>query len=64
LKQHPGPVRAQFIKLQRAKGRSKATIAAARKLCCYLYWMLRDELTYPEWLQARQQGHILEVRPI
>lgn len=63
LKQHPGPVRAQFTKLMRPKGRSKATIAAARKLCGYIYWMLRDELTYPEWLQRRQQSHSLEVRP-
>ena len=63
LKQHPGPVRAQFMKLQRAKGRSKATIAAARKLCCYLYWILRDELTYPEWLRKRQQHPSVEVRP-
>jgi transposase len=63
LKQHPGPVRTQFTKLQRSKGRSKATIAAARKLCCYLYWMLRDELTYPEWLRKRQKAHIVEVRP-
>lgn len=62
LKQHPGPVRDQFTKLLRAKGRSKATIAAARKLCCYIYWMLRDDLSYPEWLQARQQPS-LEVRP-
>lgn len=63
LKQHPGPVRAQYMKLQRSKGRSKATIAAARKLCGYLYWMLREELSYPEWLQKRQKAHIVEVRP-
>lgn len=42
---------------------SAAAIAAARKLCCYLYWMLRDELTYPEWVRNRQQHHSLEVRP-
>jgi transposase len=63
LKQHPGPVRAQFTKLTRAKRRSKATIAAARKLCCYLYWMLRDERSYSEWLHRRQQSYSLEVRP-
>lgn len=62
LKQHPGPVRDQFTKLLRAEGRSKATIAAARKLCCYVYWMLRDQRSYPEWLQARQHP-ALEVRP-
>ncbi len=53
LKMKPGPVRAHFTRLTRAKGNSKATVAAARKLCCYLFWMLKEERTYPEWLQNR-----------
>ena len=28
-------------------------MAAARKLCCYLFWMLKEKRTYPEWLQNR-----------
>ncbi len=63
LKMKPGPVRAHFTRLTRAKGNSKATVAAARKLCCYLFWMLKEKRTYPEWLQNRHSHHLLEVRP-
>ena len=49
-KQVPGPVRFHYERLLRAKGKPKATVAAARKLCTYIYWMLREELSYPEWL--------------
>ncbi len=41
-KMKPGPVRAHFTRLARAKGNSKATVAAARKLCCSLFWMLTE----------------------
>lgn len=50
LKQSPGPVGAQYRRLLKAKGKPKATVAAARKLCCYIDWMWREELTYSEWL--------------
>jgi transposase len=36
LKQAPGPVGDQYRRLLRAKGKPKATTAAARKLCCYI----------------------------
>lgn len=52
LKQRPGPVQAHYERLLRAKGKPKATVAAARKLGCYLYWMLKDGRSYGEWLQA------------
>ncbi|MGH7517121.1 MAG: IS110 family transposase [Gemmatimonadales bacterium] len=51
LKQRPGPVQAHYERLLQAKGKPKATVAAARKLCCYLYWMLRNGWSYGEWLQ-------------
>jgi len=63
LKLAPGPVGAYYRHLLRAKGKPKATSAAARKLCCYLYWMLKEEWTYSEWLQQHQQVRRPEVRP-
>ena len=54
LKLHPGPVRDEYLRLKRAKGTSKATVAAARKLCCYLYWMLRHRWSYAEWLRQHE----------
>jgi transposase len=52
LKQVPGPVQFHYDRLLRAKGKPKATVAAARKLCTYIYWMWTQKLRYPEWLQA------------
>jgi transposase len=51
LKRRPGPVQAHYERLLRAKGKPKATVAAARKLGCYLYWMLREGWSYEQWLQ-------------
>lgn len=51
LKRRPGPVQAHYERLLRAKGKSKATVAAARKLGCYLYWMLREGWSYEQWLE-------------
>jgi hypothetical protein len=34
-------------------------VAAARKLCCYLYWMLKESWSYDEWLRQHELG----VRP-
>jgi transposase len=53
LKQAPGPVGDQYRRLLRAKGKPKATVAAARKLCCYIYWMWKDGIGYEEWLARR-----------
>jgi transposase len=64
LKQSPGPVGDQYRRLVRAKGKQKATIAAARKLCCYIYWMWKDGLGYDEWLSRREKEVYSEVRPI
>jgi transposase len=60
LKLAPGPVGQQYQKLLRAKGKAKATVGAARKLCCYLYWCLKEGWSYEEWLRQHEQ---LEVRP-
>lgn len=59
LKQVPGPVRFHSERRLRAKGTPTATGAAARKVCRYLYWMWRQDLTYPAWLEheAKRGGH-------
>jgi transposase len=71
LKLAPGPVSAYYRHLLRAKGKPKATTAAARKLCCYIYWMLKEGWTYEEWLRQHEaQSPRLEntrrseVRPV
>jgi transposase len=61
LKRAPGPVGQQYQKLLRAKGKAKATVAAARNLCCYLYWCPKEEWSYEEWLRPHER---LEVRPV
>jgi transposase len=61
LKQRPGPVRDHYERHLRAKGKQKATVAAARKLCCYLYWMLREGSSYGEWLAQHERPR---VRPV
>ncbi len=67
LKQAPGPVGDCYRHHLRAKGKPKATVAAARKLSGYLYWMLREGWTYDEWLaqhmKARAVARWSEVRP-
>lgn len=60
LKQVPGPVGFHYRRLLPAKGKQKATVAAARKLCCYVFWMLKQGWSYEEWLQQHER---LEVRP-
>jgi transposase len=62
LKRRPGPVRAHYERLFRAKGKPKATVAAARKLCTYVYWMLVKGWSYEEWLQ--QHVTTREGRPV
>jgi transposase len=62
LKRRPGPVRAHYERLLRAKGKQKATVAAARKLCCYVYWMLQRGQSYGEWLAEYERSR--EGRPI
>jgi len=67
LKLAPGPVGQHYRHLVRAKGKSTAATAAARKLCCYIYWMLKEGWSYEEWLQQHEQQHgpsrWSEVRP-
>ena len=60
LKLAPGPVGDHYQRLLRAKGKPKATVAAARKFCTYLYWMLKEEWSYTEWLRQHDRS---EVRP-
>ena len=62
LKRRPGPVREHYERLLRAKGKQKATVAAARKLCCYIYWMLKRGQSYAEWLAQYDRSR--EGRPI
>ena len=67
LKLAPGPVGTYYRHLLRAKGKPKATTAAARKLCCYIYWMLKEGWGYDEWLrqhEGSQTARRSEVRPI
>ena len=59
----PGPVGTYYRHLLRAKGKPKAHAAAARKLCCYLCWMLKHDWTYAEWLQQHVNTERSEVRP-
>jgi hypothetical protein len=42
------------------KGKPKATVAAARRLCCYLYWALTNGWSYEDWLHQHER----EVRPV
>ena len=62
LKLAPGPVGTHYQKLLRAKG--KATIAAARKCCTYLYWMLKEEWSYTEWLRQHDRSEVRPVQPL
>ena len=64
LKLAPGPVGTYYRHLLRAKGKPKAQAAAARKLCCYLYWMMKQGWTYDEWLQQHVNSQRSEVRPV
>ena len=64
LKLAPGPVGLYYRHLLRAKGKPKAQAAAARTLCCYLYWMLKEGWTYQEWLQQHVDSQRSEVRPV
>lgn len=64
LKQAPGPVGTHYRRLLKAKGKSKATTAAARKLCCYIYWMWKRGLSYEAWLAQRGEKVWSEVRPM
>lgn len=61
MKRRPGPVKRHYDRLFRAKGKQKAMIGAARKLCCYLYWMLKEGWSYEEWLEQHEAGR--GVRP-
>jgi transposase len=64
LRLAPGPVSAYYRHLLRAKGKPKATTAAARKLCCYIYWMLKEGWSYEEWLRQHEKSRRSEVRPM
>jgi transposase len=63
LKRRPGPVQYHYERLLRAKGKPKATVAAARKLATYIYWMWVQGLSYDEWLrsEARQVGRPIQA---
>ena len=44
-----------YQKLLSAKGKPKATVAAARKFVTYLYWILKKEWSYTEWLRQHDR---------
>lgn len=64
LKLAPGPVGLHYQKLLRAKGKQKAMVAAARKFCTYLYWMLKEEWTYAEWLRQHDRPEVRPMQPL
>jgi transposase len=64
LKLAPGPVGDHYKKLLRAKGKPKATVAAARKFCTYLYWMLKEEWSYTEWLRQHDRSEVRPMQPL
>ena len=64
LKLAPGPVGAHYQKLLRAKGKPKATVAAARKFCTYLFWMLKEEWSYTEWLRQHDRSEVRPMQPL
>jgi len=39
-------------------------VAAARKFCTYLYWMLKEELTYPDWLRQHDRPGVRPMQPL
>jgi hypothetical protein len=59
-----GPIGTYYQRLLRAKGKAKATVAAARKLCCYLDWMLKEGWSHEAWLRQHVRSSPSEVRPI
>jgi transposase len=64
LKLAPGPVGTHYEKLLRAKGKPKATVAAARQFCTYLYWMRKEDLTYGEWLRQHDRPEVRPMQPL
>ena len=64
LKRAPGPVGDHYRMLLRAKGKPTATVAAARKFCTYLYWIVKDELTYEEWLRHHDRREVRPIQPL
>jgi len=64
LKLAPGPVGDHYQRLLRAKGKPKATVAAARKFCTYLYWMLKEEWSYTEWLRQHDRSEVRPMQPL
>ena len=44
----PGPLREHYLRIRKKKGAKVARVAAARKLCTYIYHMLREGKTYQE----------------
>ena len=64
LKLAPGPVGQHYQKVLRAKGKPKATVAAARKFCTYRYWMLKEEWSYTEWLRQHDRSEVRPMQPL
>ena len=44
-RQSPGPLREHYLRIRKKKGAKVARVAAARKLCTYIYHMLKEKKT-------------------
>jgi transposase len=53
--------RSKYVHLMMRRGRKTAKVALARRLAVHLYWMMRQEWDYPQWVKfgshAGQPGH-------
>lgn len=53
---HEPEMRRCYQRLAQRKCRALAKVAMARKLAVRLYWMLREEVDYAQWLQGSHAG--------
>ena len=51
------PIQRFYRKLAAKKGNKIAKVAAARKILCYIYQMLKQEVRFEELKVVQAQGH-------
>lgn len=61
VRHEPG-LRRDYQRLAQRKCRALAKVAIARKLAVRLYWMLRTEKDYPQWVQGSHAGQLESSR--
>jgi transposase len=53
--------RSKYLHLMMRRGRKTAKVAMARRLAVHLFWMMRKEWDYPQWIKfgshVGQPGH-------